>query len=639
MPAVTVPIAAWKPDAGEYSPPSDGMLCIENLAPSPTGYDRQYHFAPNTTVNPAQDVRTGAGMINKPVKCVAYTYHSASSTTRVTEVREFIFTGAAQQLFVGYNGAANFDDVSRAVGGPYTAVVPEDGGDWVFSRMGNFVLAANGVDPLQIFDMSAYTGAGTADFANITAPAGAVQVRPRFVCAHKTNLFAANVYFNALWDGNNGVVNDILMWSDDYSPQDFGSADATPSLLGTGWIYIRDDHGGITGLASTAETLYVFKEDAIYRVDGPVYNHAKIVSGIGTKFWNTIFTVGNVVYFWSQFGPAKLTGNEIEVLGDTGWSRLITGHDNHVPTATQYQYPRINYVESINTVLWNVPCGAFDARTENLLFGFNSKVRRMKDSVTGGVEETTVVQRNGLSSAPHALYDSICDTLLMVNAKSGLASIAYPMNMFRAVTDDTKDVYGFRGLSVRHKTGGVLTMFRKGASYTLAADYNEFQVGSMASNCFTLNTLSEKIEHFGMTINNKMVITFPFIPAPGNDTNRTWKIDAVKPVFVSPDNKRFTIGTTGALYAIAAVKVYSRHGQSSNTNQETDIPKTSDSITKDGRITVRDDRFAKYKCIELTLHKTGKFTSATLATDFVPWPGKLAAIEVEYTLGQKRGLN
>jgi hypothetical protein len=127
-----VPFAPWLPDIAAFQ--TEASREALNCIPSASGFRP---FPALSTVTAALTARCQG----------AASFRNLSGTI-------FNFAGDATKLYKMATGGLTWDDVSRSSGGAYTT-----GADarWTFSQYGNFVIAANGTDAPQVFEMGVDT--------------------------------------------------------------------------------------------------------------------------------------------------------------------------------------------------------------------------------------------------------------------------------------------------------------------------------------------------------------------------------------------------------------------------------------------------------------------------------------------------
>lgn len=646
MPTTVIPMTQWMPDAGEFSPPNNGFLCVENIAPSLFGYDKQYVFARNSLRNPLFDVVYSAAdrSVDYMFSMSEPEFHATPTEEHYTDYIEWMFFGNSSDIFLK-KGSDAIDDVTNGISSQWIATARDDNGDASFTRFGPFVLVTALSCPVHIFDTSAWTGAGTEDFVPITLPADVPSFNAALITTHKANVFVADVIFASPFEGYDDHVSDMLMWTDDYSAENFGSPAITPHLAGNGYILLRDNHGPIRALCSADEVLYVFKEDAIYRIDGPPYSPQKIVSGIGTIYKNTVFSVGPVVYFWSQYGAARISNGQLELLAKTGgWGRLICGHDTFVPVSgDEYKYPFLNDEVVAGEKLTNVPCGAYDPKTGNVLFGFYSNLRKMttnSDTSYAGYLTANFWNRRGLEAGTIAATSrNWCNTIVVINEDTGAAAVVYPMNMHEAI-DGVPNVYGFRCLISRPTYSTIATAFKRDANYTTnPTDFIACSIGSLTANDVHYHSAAEVYtNHFSCTVRNPMCITSPFVRCPESDAGNQWKISKVRPIFAHQSEFSF-LYTTGPTNrpgdVIPIVNIHSSSG-----TLKSYITAEHDGFNNEGWILINEDTYSTFKCIEFELYRaeSGFIGETEGIVHHTPWPGKFIGFEVEYDVKRQRAI-
>lgn len=666
MPEILIPVTDMSPELGELSPPNNNMLIVENIFPTVSGYDRQINFAPNSIKHPVvKFMYAGPTRIIEPPTNIFATkfYTPVDNTSELSGVAEFIFACTQDKIWVWCTGIKDdlFYEVTSHAASEFEPVnwfneAPISGGRGAFTRFGKYVILTNVISQNTFtFDMEAFWAerdnpTGNVEFEDISKNVtdGMTGFGAYTICTFKSNVFLGhlNISASSPVDGLSGYQPELLWWSDDFSPTNWGSSDATPTLAGTGYLRLIDNHGAITALAPTDSVLYAFKEDAIYAVSGPPYTYDLLVTGIGTKFPNTVFTVKDTVYFWSQQGPARISGNGVEVLGEGKWARMVSGSDAIVPTSNKYRYPRIYAYETDILTNNNNPSAAFDYETNCAVFAFPARVRNMgspdPDTEMPGVSEILVVERDVLDypDGVNGNYYSFCDTVVVVNTLTGAASINYPMNLDAAVTDGVLDAYGFVGPVQRPYYNTLLTAFRVSNTYgyeNLEDQYLNF--GSLTTNAVVIETsatsgLPRYISQFSCTKYNKLAIVTPWVEL---ERGATAKVHNVRLEFLTQDGSHAEYDGLAGSYNVSCT-VHRKSSAGANREYVTNT-----GVRRDGTMIVPEDRYSRYKMFEIELWRgyapaVGETPESsafnTLAT-FVPMPGKLVGIHVEFSVQQK----
>jgi hypothetical protein len=139
--------------------------------------------------------------------------------------------------------------------------------------------------------------------------------KAKFAGLIRDNLFLLNCNLSAPYDGLSAGANPYLVaWSQDGNFRQFGSFNANPELIGSGYNLILNDFGHITGFVSAGMYGIVAQERAFVRIDGPPYQFRTIVSGAGTRFPNALRAFDGDVYGWGPAGPFVLRGGEAPIV-------------------------------------------------------------------------------------------------------------------------------------------------------------------------------------------------------------------------------------------------------------------------------------------------------------------------------------
>lgn len=288
MERIFVPASTWSPDQAEYGN-SPFLLSLGDLVPtaggySPTGLWRMRATDSSTSRPAGMHVHSAAGGFK------VYVGDTAS-------IFEFSNTTAASWAKA---------DKSRLVGGAYAA--SPTGSGWQGASFGDAVIMTNFTDDVQLL-----TPSSAANFVKLAQSGGGnpgMDPKAKFVFPIKNNLFLANLNLAAGFDslpiGNNPTV---VAWSQSDVPRQFGSANLTPQLIGSGYQPLNYDLGDITGGVG-GEYGIIALQRGIVRVDGPPYTFRPISMGVGCSHPNSLVRVDEDVYFWGPSGPMVLRGGE-----------------------------------------------------------------------------------------------------------------------------------------------------------------------------------------------------------------------------------------------------------------------------------------------------------------------------------------
>lgn len=200
-----------------------------------------------------------------------------------------LFAAGPNKLFKFDPTDSGLDDVSR-VASAYTATEL-----WTTAQFGSIVLAANGQDKIQAWDMS--SGTNFADVAAAAPTAQFVTVVKDFVVAAKTSSNIATVYWSD--------INDETNWTP-------GSGSQSDSQ-------VIADGGEIRGLTG-GETGIVLLERAIARmtyIGSPLFFQFDIISrNLGCYESRSVVQVGGLTYFLSDDGFFLTDGQAVRAIGN-----------------------------------------------------------------------------------------------------------------------------------------------------------------------------------------------------------------------------------------------------------------------------------------------------------------------------------
>jgi hypothetical protein len=200
-----------------------------------------------------------------------------------------LFAAGPNKLFKFDPTDSSMDDVSR-LASAYTATEL-----WTTAQFGSIVLAANGQDKIQAWNMASST-----NFADVAAAAPTAQfvtVVKDFVVAAKTSSNVSTVYWSD--------INDETNWTP-------GSGSQSDSQ-------VIADGGEIRGLTG-GETGIVLLERAIARmtyIGSPLYFQFDIISrNLGCYESRSVAQVGGLTYFLSDDGFFVTDGQAVRAIGN-----------------------------------------------------------------------------------------------------------------------------------------------------------------------------------------------------------------------------------------------------------------------------------------------------------------------------------
>jgi hypothetical protein len=257
-----IPFAPWLPDIAAFQ--TDASREALNVVPSSSGFRP---FSALSTVTAALTARCQGAVSLK----------NLSGTI-------FNFAGDATKLYKMATGGLTWDDVSRSSGGAYAT--PADG-RWTFSQYGNFVVAVNGADVPQVFEMGTSTEfaalGGTPPTAYYT---GTIR---EFSILARTATENNRIKWSAIGDVEDWVTSATTL-SD---AQDFPEGGLIMGFV-----------GGEYGL--------VFQERAIQRMsfEGPptAFRFDKLTNLLGCRAEGSIAAFENFVFFLGDDGFYMIRG-------------------------------------------------------------------------------------------------------------------------------------------------------------------------------------------------------------------------------------------------------------------------------------------------------------------------------------------
>jgi hypothetical protein len=251
-----VPIAAWAPDLPAFN--TEASEEALNVIPAAMGYRPLASFEEVTAA--------------LPTACRgAVSLRSSAGTT-------FNFAGTATKLYKMDSGGTSWSDVTRSVGGNYTGTSESW---WHFAAFGDYVVATNGVDAPQVFQM----GTSTLFAALSGSPPVAA-----FSCAVRDFHVLGRISsaFNRVkWSG----LNDVTAW--------------TTSATTLSDQQDLPDGGQVMGMVG-GEYGVIFQEKAITRMsfEGPptAFRFDRISNTLGCRIERSIAAFENIVFFAADDG-------------------------------------------------------------------------------------------------------------------------------------------------------------------------------------------------------------------------------------------------------------------------------------------------------------------------------------------------
>lgn len=273
-----VPFASWLPDSADFQTQSSTEAL--NVIPAPDGYRPFPAFA-----NTASAITARAQG--------AFTCRSLSGTI-------YNFCGDATKLYQLATDGLSWSDVTRASGGAYTTASDSK---WSFSQYGDYVIATNGNDAVQVFQLGVST-----KFAALSGSPPA-------------SYFTGTIReFGVL--AKTSSANNRVRWSAIGNISDWVSSATTLSDYQD-----LPDGGSIMGFTG-GEYGIVYQERAITRMsfEGPptAFRFDKISSFLGCRADGSIAAYENFAFFLADDGMYMIRGGaEIIPIGTEKVDRWI----------------------------------------------------------------------------------------------------------------------------------------------------------------------------------------------------------------------------------------------------------------------------------------------------------------------------
>lgn len=310
MPVATLAFGSYRPD---LPPLSDGVVSVaENVVPGSQGWQPMPSFA---------QILSSAALPDRPLGGFA---------SRASDAETSIFAGTSDTIY--QFAATSWDDVGTGYGASDTG--------WSFVQYGNRVIAANGSDPLQKFDLS--TDTAFSDLDGTPPVLAFLTVVKNFVVGGRVDTNAQAI----AWSGNNNSE----IWTPGVGESDF---------------QVFADGGPVNAIAG-GEFGLILQENCIRRMDyvggNIIFDISVISPNVGCVAPRSFVQVGQRCFFWSYRGFMTCDGAAVEPIGDQRvddtFARLASSVDFAQMSAVADPIRKI--------ILWTVP-----AAEPDLCFGYN----------------------------------------------------------------------------------------------------------------------------------------------------------------------------------------------------------------------------------------------------------------------------
>lgn len=224
-----------------------------------------------------------------------------------------LYLGTNESLWEGLPPNYALTDVSKTSNASYT---PDGASSWMFTTFGEWIIASNYVDPIQV------KKPGDTRFSDLLTPAGdLLDIRGRHIATISSQLCVADINPDHETEGKA-----YTFWTSAAGdPEKFYLADvATQSTF----YHLVANVGGITGLVG-GEYGLVFKENSIYRARytglPTLWEFEEISGSQGTPYPRSIVKVGQDVFFWGSGGIFVITnsGRQLQRIGATKLEKYL----------------------------------------------------------------------------------------------------------------------------------------------------------------------------------------------------------------------------------------------------------------------------------------------------------------------------
>ncbi len=266
-----IPVGSWAPDLPDFSNP--GALEALNVSPASQSYKPFPAFA-------------SLGTSALTARC------QGAFFARKTDGSGVIFAGDATKLY--RLSSLTFSDVSRTVGGAYAALAD---GQWRFAQFGQNVIAVNGFDAPQTFNVDTDT--------NFSALAGSPPIGT-YIC----------IAGDFVMQGNIATQRNRIQWSAINNSADWAISQQTESSRQD-----LPDGGFVQGIVGIEYAAIIFQEFAIRRAsyEGPplIFRFSKITDNLGCTIPGSIANYRDLIFWCDRSGFFMMQGgSQITPIGE-----------------------------------------------------------------------------------------------------------------------------------------------------------------------------------------------------------------------------------------------------------------------------------------------------------------------------------
>lgn len=323
----------WLPDRGDVALP--GLLQTENMIPVADGYDAMQSDRPAAGLAPLDDTTRGA------------------DRGRTQSGQDYLVAGTVAKLFLA-QGAGFVDE---SISGGYT-LGPKS--RWEFELYGDRILATNGIDPVQQYEVG--ISSLFADLSPNASVATAIATFNEFTILG--NIVGQGTNAGAIGNQEGGIH-----WSAIGNPDSWPTVGTQAAVdAQSDWQALEGDGGAVTNIVAAAEYACILRQRQLWRMDyvggTNIFNLRKIDDHRGCAITGAAFAAGNYVYYPSEEGWLAFDGARIRYIGLEKVDRYWLGRYD----ASVAHRVSVAHDPTLRIIWWNF--------TQGLVMGYNYALDR-----------------------------------------------------------------------------------------------------------------------------------------------------------------------------------------------------------------------------------------------------------------------
>ena len=243
------------------------------------------------------------------------TFTDSALTNKVESMTPFYKTDGTARLIAGCGTRLEVLGTDGAVVSSGSATGLSSGGIWDFARFGapakQQVYAGNGIDTIQQWDETAHWTSGAA-LATVDTSGGGAMPKAGALCVQPNdNRLVAARYTTATGGPGGAISNPSYVY--------FSDAGDPTTWTSTNFVQLRPGDGeSITAVVAWKEFVFIFKETSFYVFYGnsvdsegaPVFDYRTVDAGVGALGPRAVAAGREGVYFASERGIYRTTGQE-----------------------------------------------------------------------------------------------------------------------------------------------------------------------------------------------------------------------------------------------------------------------------------------------------------------------------------------